>query len=95
MNYVWTEKVRSIAELALDCEGCTQSHVTAPVSHGAAKKVMAARVTRISQVYVDALDRGVLDPGLHAQSQVHSIVSLCARSHRLGLLASFSPFRTL
>ena len=64
INYVWIEKVRSIAQLALDRsalnrEGCARSLVTAPISHGATMKVMATTVMRIFWVYVEELDRDV------------------------------------
>jgi hypothetical protein len=85
------EKVRSIAVLnVLDHGSCIRSHITTIKFHGAAMKAMAARATHVSRVYVD-----VLDPGPHTQSQVRSIVSLCARLQRQGLLASFSPFSAL
>ena len=60
-------------EGVLDHEVCARSHITAPIFHGVAMKVMAARATRISRVYVDVLDRGALDPDPHARSQVRSI----------------------
>jgi hypothetical protein len=36
----------------LDREVCTQSHVTAPKSHGAGKLAMATRATRKTREYV-------------------------------------------
>ena len=57
MNSVWTKKVRLVAGLVLDCEVCTRQHITTPISHSAAVKVMAARVTHVSRVYVNVLDR--------------------------------------
>ena len=71
-------------EGALDHDGCARSHVIAPISHSAVMKAMAARATHVSRVHVDAVDR-----------EVHSIVSLCARSHKQGLIASFPPFTAL
>jgi hypothetical protein len=66
MYVVWKEKVCSIVGLALDHEVCARSHVTAPKTHGAAMKAMVARATHVSWVYMDALDRGELDPVPHA-----------------------------
>jgi hypothetical protein len=70
MYIVWKEKVRLIAGLsldrsALDRKVCSRSHVTAYKTYGAAMKAMVARVTHVSRVYVDTLDRGALDPGPH------------------------------
>jgi hypothetical protein len=40
------------ARITLDCEVCTRSHVTAPISHGIGKLAMAARVTWRTREYV-------------------------------------------
>ena len=60
-NEFCLDKEGALAGLALnrsvlDREVCARSHVTAPISHSATMKVMAARVTHVSQVYVNALD---------------------------------------
>ena len=57
MYDVWKEKVRLIAGLALNREVYARSFVTAYKTHGVAMKAMAARATRVSWVYVDALNR--------------------------------------
>jgi hypothetical protein len=90
---VWKEKVHSIAVRSMcSITRCALDRAQ-PLQYPTAQPRMQwPRATRGSQEYVDALDRGVLDLGLHAWSQAHSIVSLCAQLHKQGLLASFPSF---
>jgi hypothetical protein len=77
--------VCSITRCAVDC--------AQPLQYPMVQRRMRwPRAMRGSREYVDAIDRGALGPGPHARSQARSIVSLCARSHRQGLLASFPSF---
>ena len=94
--------MRSIEGSALDCsvlnrEVCIRLQITAPISQGTACDDLGQRgdlrYTWMRSISTHALDRCALDPGPHARSPMRSIVSLCSRSHRQGLLASFSPFQ--
>ena len=55
-NVCYLEREGALNHSVLNREVCAQSHVIAPISHGAAMRAMAARVMRVSRVYMDALD---------------------------------------